>query len=289
MSEELKNIPERQLKPFSVERFKPPQDVIGMVGFSQSGKSVFASLFTHFLHQTVKQLGVDGALEEGYETVRENMDWLLKKKQFPPATQPGTVRTIKILLTKKNFRTDKSILLQVNDMAGEPFSRLAEGNVADPVNFLLTYQTATGQGIGPYGFILYAKAFVITIDCSNYADWSTLQYDYCMLLRVIKEGRKKDKLNTPIAFVFTKCDLLPANSLGLSGDRLLEELPAVRAYIKQHFEPKKIVAIAVKIGVETDERGEPIKREDGGHIPKLPLDVPLEGFTNFVQWAFKWL
>jgi len=289
MNEELKNIPEEELEPFSLERFEPPQDVIGMVGFSQSGKSVFASLFTHFLHQTVKQLGIDASLEEGHDIVRDNMDWLLKKRQFPPATQPGTIRTIKILLNKKSFRTNKSILLQVNDMAGEPFSRLAEGNVADPVSFLVTYQTATGQGIGPYGFILYAKAFVITIDCSTYGDWSTLQYDYCMLLKVIKEGRKKDRLETPIAFVFTKCDLLPEDSLGSSGDRLLDELPAVRDYMKQHFEPKKVIALAVKIGVETDGSGVPTKGQDGGHVPKLPLDVPLEGFTNFVQWAFKWL
>ena len=209
------------------------------------------------------------------------MEYILNKRQFPPHTQPGEVRPIEIVLTKKAFPRDKSVLLQVVDIAGEAFETLVNSEVNDPVQFLRAFSRREGQMRGPYAFIFEAKALIITIDCSDYPIWQTRQFQYCTLLKVIKDGTSKDKVTTPLAFVFTKCDLLPEGMRGSTGDALLAKLPAVKAYVSHFYDPKKIMALAVNLAVESDE--------NGVHIPKLPLEYPKEGFTSFAEWAFKWL
>ena len=254
---------------------------VAMIGFSGSGKTVFASLFANFMYEAGEHLGMKIVLQDGFKTVGNNMEYILNKRQFPPNTQPGELRPIEIVLTKKAFPREKSVLLQVVDMAGEAFEKLVNSEVNDPVQFLRTFGRREGQMKGPYAFIFEAKALIITIDCSDYAIWQTKQFQYCTLLKVIRDGTSKERVTTPLAFVFTKCDLLPEEMRGSTGDDLLAKLPAVKNYVSRFYDPKKFMALAVNLAVESDAKGT--------HIPKLPLEYPKEGFTSFAEWAFKWL
>lgn len=255
---------------------------VAMIGFSGSGKTVFASLFASFMDEAGEQLGMTMVLQDGFKTVRHNMEFILNKRQFPPNTQPGELRPIQILLTKKAFPREKSVLLEVVDMAGEAFEKLVDDEISDPVHFLRTVGRREGEMRGPYAFIFDAKALIITIDCSDYATWrATKQYEYCNLLKVIRDGMGKERVSIPLAFVFTKCDLLPEEVRGSTGDALMANLPQLRSYVSRFYDPKKIMALAVNLAVENDE--------NGAHIPKLPLQYPREGFTSFAEWAFKWL
>ena len=254
---------------------------VAMIGFSGSGKTVFASLFASFMDEAGEQLGMTMVLQDGFKTVRHNMEYILNKRQFPPNTQPGELRPIQILLTKKAFPREKSVLLEVVDMAGEAFEKLVDDEVSDPVHFLRTVGRREGEMRGPYAFIFDAKALIITIDCSDYATWRTKQYEYSNLLKVIRDGMGKERVSIPLAFVFTKCDLLPEEARGSTGDALMAKLPQLRSYVNRFYDPKKIMALAVNLAVEYDERG--------AHVPRLPLEYPREGFTSFAEWAFKWL
>ncbi len=156
-------IPETQLKQFDIRKLAPKQPVVGLVGFSGSGKTVFCATLNHFINKINKDSSIWCSQEKGSQYMEQLLDALLVNHTFPEKTQMGVSREIELKIHKGS----KSILMQVNDLSGEVFDRLKNTESTDWAYFFLTQSKSQNSLVGPYAYLLYSKAYILAIDCAQ--------------------------------------------------------------------------------------------------------------------------
>lgn len=303
MSERLIDVPEEQILPLNINDYAPKEQTIGMMGFPGSGKTTFISVFHYIVNRDSQIFGVDASLEEGVMSVRRNLSVMLQEHRFPDKTALGALETTKLVMTRKGKVTlggpfnrlpsmgnllTKKLSLQVNDLSGEFVRNLVESD-DDPTHLLLTAEASPGSVVGKYAFLFFAKAFVVVIDCGTFSNWEIDQLDYTKLLQVMVKAKHSERLSLPLAFIFTKFDMLPPDKQGMEGADLLRGMSILDNYVKTHFKLDRVRAFVANIAVERDQSGQPKVDDKGSHIPKSPIEVHEADFKDFIEWAFRWL
>ena len=195
-----------------------PQNIMAFIGNSGSGKTVVGTLlkdaiYSHFIKQHEDQFGFN--LIKGSDILEETEEYIFDKKVFPPETDPGTQSELKFEITRKGPMGGK-IITQIRDLSGEDFKKVFLGDDLLPsvrVNNILTDKEKT-ESYGPLSFLIFAKLYVIVLDCAEFSHWRNMDTRHAQLLNSILGFKKvlgeteNDEFSTPIAVILTKTDTL---------------------------------------------------------------------------------
>ncbi|MHB8361205.1 MAG: TRAFAC clade GTPase domain-containing protein [Thermoplasmataceae archaeon] len=243
---------------------------IGLIGPVAAGKTTLLAYFIHFLRDTTSVIGIDYAVVEGQEYYQKYLDSLLKSHTFPQSTAIDSRNSITIKFWKSKMFGKNEIFLEVSDNAGELFSK-------NTINADIKKNA--------FERLSRASGYLFIIDCEKYKDWTTEDLTYTSILHdLIQSGRGK-RAKKPIAFVFTKSDLLPEAVYNLSAADLLRSLPNTYNYVVQHFFNPASFKIFIK--TERNPTGEIVPKLDvlaGGRLDIRFDPTVNEGFSSIVNW-----
>lgn len=272
-----------------LENSENNQSTIAMLGFAGEGKTVFCSVLAHLIPDLSGLEGVKSIIEKGQNIVMNNINSLLFERTFPPQTPIGYNRGIELKLIREKGLRNRVANLKVNDIDGDAFGRLKELNEDEILKFFL-YDQRGDKKFGPYSYIPTAKAYSLIVDCSKFAEWTAKQLDYSQLLSFLVKMKKQKVIRDPLSIIFTKADELPLEYRNYRGMELARLMPQFYSYLEYHFDLRKVSAFTVKIEIERDEKGVPIRR-DNKYIPKIvsnngkqSLSYSNKDFVDIVNW-----
>lgn len=191
---------------------------VAILGLSGVGKTVLVTLINHAL---------DNYFLDRYPDIKshvalgkpflETCETSMLDGEFPHRTQPLSRDEIVIQLSRKGA-TGKTSEIRLPDISGEDFNNMCMGDeIAGDERALMVLETAKpkGKAYGDMGYILYAKMYLILLDCSKLSEWEKLATRHAHALTTIHDFKevlketKNGKVETPIGIVLTKADSLP--------------------------------------------------------------------------------
>lgn len=208
------------------------QNIIAFVGNPGSGKTVVGTLlkdamFDHFGRKHKDEFNVN--LLKGSDVLEETERYLFTQKTFPPETPPGTQSELAFEISRKGS-LGKKIVIRIRDLSGEDFTKVFLGDDVSPkirVNAILSDKEKT-EPYGSMSFLIFAKLYVILIDCEEFSNWKSVQTRQSQMLNSIlgfKEElgeTEKGQFTTPLAIILTKTDVLP-NGIEGSAEEMIEK------------------------------------------------------------------
>ena len=219
--------------------------MVAFLGEKYSGKTVACALIKDALTMHYEKYSNGeyiGISTDGSTRMNKLMD-KLTNEEFPAKTllSEATPMTLEIVSTKEG----NIIEVILRDMAGEQRKDLLEREFPSVEEGLETiFKTAIieGKDYGLLTHVIFAKIYLIVIDCSKFNDDNKRRMEESYVKETIRHlFSYKDKIGTlvnnrindPIAFLFTKYDQLPEEKQKPPGD-LLEELSEVTGALKRY-------------------------------------------------------
>ncbi|MEM0156223.1 MAG: GTPase domain-containing protein [Thermoplasmataceae archaeon] len=248
------------------------RESVGILGPVASGKSTMLAYFIHFLKDTTKDLNVNYEVLAGQEFYREFLDDLLKNRRFPSATGVESPNRMLIrFFTQKGVRK-KSTYLEMNDVAGELFSRASSN---------------PQRRREAFHYLSSCSAYLFIIDCSIYKEWTIEDVRFASILDdLYRAVGEKKIIKSPIAFIFTKSDLLPDAVQDRSPGELLSSLRNTMSYVESHF--KDYSAFKTYIQTERNGSGDLVPKLDT--LPGARVDIIYDPQTNYgFQQITEWI
>jgi ABC-type thiamine transport system, ATPase component len=182
------------------------RNTIAIIGPPGAGKTTFLAYFFHFLSNIEATLNVNSDVTSGIELMDEYINRIFSESKFPQLTAKDRVGEVIFKFTRKRRLSQKSVILRINDIAGETFNSLQGGR--DQIRRLI-FGTR-------FEYLLRARAYVVMIDCSTFTDWAAKDMQYRRMIEAIIEARLEKKIQPRILFLFTKTDTLPEEAFVMS-------------------------------------------------------------------------
>ncbi len=263
------------------------ENIVAFLGPPNSGKTVLATLlrdaiFTHFLDNHKDEY--EANMVQGYEFLKETTGIMLDGK-FPSATLPNNEGEVIFKIQRKG-PLGTGIHIRIRDISGEDYESLCIFGDIPPearVESILRRHKTRRMPYGPLSFIIVAKMYVITIDCSLYKKWKYYDLDYAHLLNSVLDFQKVvggdgKKITTPIAIVLTKADCLPEEVNNSPKDLIVNQMPqfdktmsmlqsAEKNYFELSIEPARTP------GNELNEKG-----------VKVPWEYSSSEYERLILW-----
>lgn len=204
--------------------------VIAFVGKTRYGKTVvstllYDALFQYFIpHNNGK---FTAAVVRGFDTIYQTHK-LMTEGKFPPGTF-GQRPEVLIEISNTDLAGGKVELL-LRDLSGEDNHELlsTERNPAsEQANAVLSYRSGSSS-YGPFAYLLFAKLYVIMVDCSKYNEWRSEGTKFGQIVKTIFDMKTvlneiyNKKMVAPIAILLTKSDKLPENIRNLPADEIVK-------------------------------------------------------------------
>lgn len=219
--------------------------MVAFLGEKYSGKTVACALIKDALTRHYEKYSNGeyvGISTKGSTRMNILLD-KLTNEEFPAKTllSEATPMTLEIVSTKEGNITE--IILR--DMAGEKRKDLLEHEFTSVEEGLETiFKTAIieGKDYGLLTHVIFAKIYLVVIDCSKFDDDNKKRMEESYIKDTFRHlFYYKDKIGTlvnnrindPIAFLFTKYDQLSEEKQKSPGD-LLKELPEVTGALKRY-------------------------------------------------------
>lgn len=250
------------------------RDSIGVLGPVASGKSTMLAYFIHFLKDTTRSLNVNYEVVQGQEFYRNFLDDLLRNQRFPGATGVESPNRMLIKFYTQAGLRKKSVYLEVNDVAGELFSKTS---------------SSPQRRREAFAYLSSCFANLFIIDCGSYKDWTIEDLRFASILDDLYRavGDRKG-VKSPIAFIFTKSDLLPEAVHDKSPMELLSSLRNTISFVESHF--KDYSAFKTYIQTERNASGELVPKVDtlaGARVDILYNPQMNYGFQQITDWICK--
>ena len=255
--------------------------MVAFLGEKYSGKTIACALIkealTRYYEKYTKGKWI-GISTHGSKKMREITSDLTNGK-FPAKTllSEATPMTLEIISPSEG----KKIEIVLRDMAGEKRKNIFEEDYEDTdqrLEEIFDMAPIDGKDYGLLAHVIFAKIYIIVIDCSKFADEHDIRMeetdikDSIRRLWEIKErvgDATNQRIHDSIIFLFTKYDQLPATKKKLP-EELMEELPEVTgaltryhvgeiSYFKSYVESEKLLkneiddAIKAKHGTENED------------------------------------
>ena len=212
---------------------------VAFLGTRYAGKTVHCALLKDAAARRLKRytngkyLGVATA---GASRINRIVDALYDGR-FPEKTTEGEAARLVVAISSTENGT--SIDLIFHDMAGEEYDHLLVEEMPDEERIRRILETLK-MGDKPYGLmthLIFAKIYVILVDCTCIETWDSAQAYIKDAIRSI-HGIKKHthalhhgKISSHLAIVFSKCDTLVDDK---SADELAEKLDEVDAAVTKY-------------------------------------------------------
>ena len=289
------------------------QNIVAFVGNSGSGKTVAGTLlkdaiFTYFGKQHGDEFGLN--LIKGNDVLEETERYLFTEKVFPPQTDPGTQSELMFEISRKGA-LGKKIVIRIRDLSGEDFRKVFLGDDLSPtvrVNSILADKEKT-ESFGPLSFLLFAKLYVILIDCAEFEQWKTIQTRQSQMLNSILGFKTllgetvNDKFTTPLAIILTKTDTL-SNEIEGSPEEVIEKyMPQFHQTLEYvHAGKRKFFTMFIEADKSPENTQSPPSNQNEfetdvtstqNEITELKLKVPLNyssgEYIKFILWMIETL
>lgn len=235
--------------------------IVAFLGKTSYGKTVVSTLLYDALVNFFLKKHRDeynARILKGQDSIYQLHTQIFSGK-FPPPTPPGQ-ETETIIEINRKPPLGKKIELIMHDISGEDVGNLLLSPYSEPkelVNYILNYPTSS-DSYGPFSYLIFAKLYVILIDCSEYGLWKSEQIRISQMLSAIlalKEGIGEvtdGKAQPHIAIVLTKADTL--NDPEQNAEELIKEnMSEVYSNLSEHFVGK---ISYYKVCIESTKRSE---------------------------------
>ena len=212
---------------------------VAFVGTRHAGKTVHCALLKdaaakHLMRHTRNQYV--GVATAGSGRINKIMDALYDGR-FPKKTAQGEATPLTVEIT--TARNGGDLALIFHDMAGEEYDELLtrEMPIKERIQVIVDTPKIDGKSYGLMSHLIFAKIYVVVIDCSDIKRWGSLQAYVKDAIRSIYEIKKyihglyNNKIAADIAIVFSKCDTLSDDK---KADELATELPEIQGVIKKY-------------------------------------------------------
>lgn len=194
------------------------KNYVAILGLSGVGKTVLVTLINHALDNYFldRYPEITSRISSGkpfLELCENNM----LDGEFPQRTQPLSRDEIVIQLSRKGM-TGTTSEIRLPDISGEDFNNMCMGDeITGEERALKVLEMAKPKGklYGDMGYVLYAKMYLILLDCSKSSEWEKLATRHAQALTTIHEFKevlkqtRNGKVETPIGIILTKADALP--------------------------------------------------------------------------------
>jgi len=192
--------------------------VVAFLGKKGTGKTIVSALlkdalFNFFIPKNADKF--NGRVVKGFKEINQIQSYFLKG-EFPPESPTQNPTEIRIELTN-TATLGRTIELLLQDISGEDHSRilLQDKNGRELVRDILHEAQQNQNTFGPASYIIFAKLYVILIDCEKFENWqleiaNDLSHLLNSLLLIKKEINETtdNKIVNPIAVILTKTDTL---------------------------------------------------------------------------------
>ncbi len=242
------------------------ENLVAFLGELKSGKTVVSCLLKHalFNHFVPKSREKYEAIVTGGSTIiNETLGGMLKDGLFPQGTWPITSPVISMEIHTIKGRGPGVVKLILRDMSGENYIKLLLKEYTNPEDRLydiLTFHNVEKKPVGPLAHLIFAKVYVIIIDCSGKNPWEEEQAYAAQMITALKQMKElvrdseNGKIRNPIAIVFTKTDELDDKTRSLSAEELLKKMPELISILKiSHDGNLKCFKMFVDVEEETPE------------------------------------
>lgn len=213
---------------------------VAFLGMRQAGKTVHYALLKDVAarrlkrHTNGKYLGIATV---GARHTNRIIDGLYNGR-FPEKTAEEEAMWLVVEVASTENGTDVSLIH--HDMAGEEYDRIlvAEMPIEERIRQMLEASKTEGEPYGPMAHLIFAKIYVVLVDCSLPEPWGGSQAyirDAIKSIHAVKNyihALYNDKVTSHLAIVFTKCDTL-GDERGV--DALAGELDVVDAAVARYI------------------------------------------------------
>ncbi|MFZ1077981.1 MAG: hypothetical protein WAN47_11200 [Nitrosotalea sp.] len=265
------------------------RNFVAILGLSGVGKTVLVTLLGHALDKYFlkKQSEIKGRITGGrvfLETCENGMlDGI-----FPERTQLLAREEIVIEMNRSGG-TGKAIEIRLPDISGETFNTLCLGDeISAKERALKIFETSKPKGktFGDMTYVIYAKIYLILLDCSKIGEWEKLAIRHNQALATIKElqsvrlKKEINKIESPIGIVLTKSDTLsnpdePAKSVVDNNmGRFLNTLDSLHKGEKEFF----------KLHVDVERNTDNAITDPTALKVRRPLTYSHDEYMRLLKW-----
>lgn len=247
------------------------------LGEVKSGKTVSSSLLKHALANHFvpdRPNDYQSVVSQGMDTINRSLGNMIMHGRFPAATLPASDHKVVLNIYKLSGGGAGKFEIILQGSSGEQFFKYLIGERRDPHALLcemLEHSRGSGR-VGPLAHYVFAKLYIITIDCSDIAALEhkqSLHANFIVTLHRLHTAASlthDEKIKTPIAILFTKADLLSENDSPLPAAKLLDAMPELKSALAlYHGGDLDCFKVSVSTSVESkndeDERVEHARQE----------------------------
>lgn len=262
---------------------------VAVLGPSGTGKTVFITLLSHAMdnHFLDDHPELRAHPKEGrpfLELCENNM----RDGEFPDRTQQLSRDKI-IFEMRGTGATAGSMQFKLPDISGEDYNHMCLGpEIRGDERVVKVCDMGKAKG-APYGeniYAVYAKMYVILLDCSKITEWENNQTKYTQALTTIQDFKKSTniakngRINTPIAVVLTKADRLE--------DRNVSAQELVKKHMRRFHNALEDIHVGkreyfmVHVDVQRNQENE-IDTTNGEKVAK-PLSYSHNEYSQFLWW-----
>ena len=236
---------------------------IAFLGQVSSGKTVMAALVKH----TLAKLWIPSTNGKWEAVSRSGQDEIneiirkMKKGIFPSPTPSENYPKLVIDIVRMEGLPIK-LELVLHDMSGENYADLLTSSSYSSVNDRLAAMFLKNAD-----YLVFAKKYVIMIDCDQKDDWDTDIAKVGPMISRIKEIKQKihnfdshQKIQSPIAIVFTKADLLSEEDKTKSAKELAKEYPELVSSLNINHDQESVKFFKMSVSARRETQTEAVER-----------------------------
>ena len=213
---------------------------VAFLGMRQAGRTVHYALLKDVAARRLKRYTNGkylGIATVGAVHINRIIDALYDGR-FPEKTAEEEAMRLVVEVASTENGTDISLIH--HDMAGEEYDRLlvAEMPIEERIQQMLEASKTEGEPYGPMAHLIFAKIYVVLVDCSLPESWGRSQAyikDAIKSIHAVKNyihALYNDKVTSHLAIVFSKYDTLGD---GRGVDALAGELDEVDAAVARYI------------------------------------------------------
>ena len=247
------------------------------LGEVKSGKTVSSSLLKHALVNYFvpdRPNDYQSVVSQGMDTINRSLGEMIMHRRFPAATLPVSDPRVVLDIYKMSGGGAGKFEIILQDSSGEHFFNYLISECRDPrarLREVLEHSLGSGR-VGPLAHYVFAKLYIITIDCSDIVELGHKQSLYANSIVTLHKLHTaaslthNEKIKTPIAILFTKADLLGENDSPMLATKLLDAMPELKSTLAlYHGGDLDCFKVSVSTSAESksdeDERVEHARQE----------------------------
>jgi len=194
------------------------KNMVAFLGDQYSGKTVTCAIIRHALSNSFVP-DSNGKWEAWVSDGRTRLNKILtslESGKYPAKTLPADPLPINIEIFHKEG-LGGSIEIVFRDMSGELWKKLLVDeyeNIDERVREILTTSKIDKKPYGLLSHIVFAKTYIILIDCKEIKNWKEQQRYLAAMIQSLRDIKKRvgdavnNKITSSIAIIFSKYDTL---------------------------------------------------------------------------------